>query len=641
MKSYRRMFAVLLSMLLLSAAFLPMASANAPSVSLTVLFTHDTHDHFYPDANDQGGYVRLATLLKQQRETGSAAVDGAKYQYPTITLDAGDYSMGSLFQTIYTTDAPELRALGAMGYDVTNVGNHEFDYRGEGFARMLQAAKASGDRLPQIVMANYTPDFEADPETAEMIEQAMNAYPVNRSYTILEKEDGVGLDGESPMRVAVFGINGQEAHEYAPMSGMVLEDPIKAAKRIVKEIEADGGADFVICLSHGGTEDGKGEDYELAKAVDGIDLIISGHSHTLLEEPIEVNDTYIVSVGEYTLNLGRITLSKKVSPDHELTAWDYQVIPVNSAIPDDPEMAAMARDFEQKVDEAYLANYGLEFNQVLTKATEDFTIEDTGNLIGDAYIAAIQKAEGADYVPVAFAVAPDGVIRGNIRKGAVTTSHAFDILSLGSGADGTPGYPLISLYLTGKDLKNAFEVDASVSIIMSPAKLYGSGMYWTWNPHRMFLDRAVTGVQVLEDGTTAEIDDDQLYRVVADLYTGQMLGTVEGKSFGILAVTPRDEQGEPIADLESRILHDQNGNEIKSWYALASYLEEQRSVEPPAARKAAEPSWNPIKLIASPGLPTLAVMGVGLLLILIVVVVVKLVRRHIYKNSAYRPYRGR
>jgi hypothetical protein len=223
----------------------------------------------------------------------------------------------------------------------------------------------------------------------------------------------------------------------------------------------------------------------------------------------------------------------------------------------------------------------------------------------------------------------------------VTTAQAFDILSLGSGADGSPGYPLISVYLTGKDLKNAFEVDASVSRIMQPAILYGSGMHWTWNPRRMFLDRITTGVQVLEDGTTAEIDNDKLYRVIADLYTGQMLGTVEGKSFGILAVTPRDEAGEPVSNMESRILLDRDGREVKSWYALASYLEEQSSATPAAPRKAAEPSWNPIKLLASPGLPTLAVLGVVVLLALIVTVVVKLVQRYIYKNSAYRPYRGR
>lgn len=82
---------------------------------------------------------------------------GPGYQYPTITLDAGDFSMGSLFQTIYATDAPELRALGAMGFDVTTLGNHEFDYRQKGLADMLDAAVASKDPLPKMVQANYKP----------------------------------------------------------------------------------------------------------------------------------------------------------------------------------------------------------------------------------------------------------------------------------------------------------------------------------------------------------------------------------------------------------------------------------------------------------------------------------------------------
>ena len=106
----------------------------------------------------------------------------------------------------------------------------------------------------------------------------------------------MGLDGTSPMKIAVFGLMGYDADDCAPMSGMALEDPVNAAKRVVAQIEADGGADFVICLSHSGTEEGKGEDYELAEAVDGIDQIISGHSHTTLSEPIKVNDTYIVSL---------------------------------------------------------------------------------------------------------------------------------------------------------------------------------------------------------------------------------------------------------------------------------------------------------------------------------------------------------
>lgn len=129
--------------------------------SLTILFTHDTHDHFLPSpaegGGEYGGYTRLATLLKQERAAAAADTAYGANGRAVVTLDGGDFSMGSLFQTVYATEAPELRALGAMGYDVTTLGNHEFDYRASGLADMLNAAAASGEVLPALVQANYQP----------------------------------------------------------------------------------------------------------------------------------------------------------------------------------------------------------------------------------------------------------------------------------------------------------------------------------------------------------------------------------------------------------------------------------------------------------------------------------------------------
>nr|WP_326185531.1 bifunctional metallophosphatase/5'-nucleotidase [uncultured Oscillibacter sp.] len=591
---------------------LPAAAAPAGDTApLTILFTHDTHDHFYPDAGDLGGYTRLASLLEELR--AAAAAEGM----PVVTLDAGDFSMGSLFQTVYATDAPELRALGAMGYDVTTFGNHEFDYRQQGLAEMLRAAMDSGAPLPAIVQANYkTP---TDPEAGRELVRAMADYPVT-DYVMLERETGDG-----PLRVAVFGVMGMDSHECAPMSGMEYQPIAEAAKRVVAKIEADEEADYVVCLSHSGTEDGKGEDYELAKAVDGIDVIISGHTHTTLPEPIRVNDTLIVSCGAYTRNLGTLTISRVGGG---LTVEDYQLLPLDGSVPEDGDMLALAAGFQDKVNGTYLTDYGLAYDQALaTVEGRDFTVEETGNLIGDAYIRAIQRLEGPDYAPVDFAVAPDGVIRDALRAGEVTTAQAFDVLSLGSGADGTPAYPLVSVYLTGADLKNAFEVDASISALMPAATLYGAGMRWTWNPHRMLLDKVTDAAQLLPDGGEAAIEDGRLYRVVADLYSGQMLGAVEAQSLGLLTVTPRDENGEPVTDLESRIVRTADGAELKAWYALASYLEERGSVPPGAARKTEDARWNPLALLADPGLPTLAALGALVLLAVIVVLAVRLIRR--------------
>lgn len=610
MKLIQRIFAGLLCVLAVLAGTPPAAAAPAQDAAdLTILFTHDTHDHFYPDAGGLGGYTRLAALLEERR--AAAAAQGRA----VVTLDGGDFSMGSLFQTVYATDAPELRALGAMGYDAVTLGNHEFDYRQTGLAEMLRAALASGGPLPAIVQANYT--TPTDPAEGRDLAQALRDYPVT-DYVLLEREAG----GRT-LRVAVFGLMGLDSHECAPMSGMEYQPIEEAAKRVVAEIREKERADYIICLSHSGTEDGKGEDYELAKAVDGIDVIISGHTHSIIGEPIRVNDTLIVSCGEYTRNLGVLTISR----DGGLTVEDYQLPPLDTSIPEDPKLLALAAGFQEKVNETYLMDYGLRYDQVLAAAETDFTLEETGNLIGDAYIRAVQRLEGADYVPVDFAVAPSGVIRDVLRAGPVTTAQAFDVLSLGSGGDGTPAYPLVSVYLTGRDLKNAFEVDASISALMPAATLYGAGMRWEWNPHRMILDKVTDAAQLLPEGGEAAIRNDRLYRVVADLYSGQMLGAVEAQSMGLLTVTPRDESGEPVTDLESRIIKDADGTELKAWYALASYLEEQGTLRPTELRKEVRASWNPLALLASPGPPTLAVLGVLAALTALAVLTVKLVRR--------------
>ena len=422
---------------LLAGALAGLASANAPTYETTILFTHDTHDHFLPmpdeEGGEYGGYTRLATLIQQERAAHPDA----------LVLDAGDFSMGSLFQTIYATEAPELRALGAMGYDATTLGNHEFDYRARGLAEMLNAAVESGDPVPPIVQANYKPPAE-DVDTWA----AWNRYGIG-DYLILER---------GGVRYGIFGLMGEEADSNAPMSGMEFEPIADAAERTVAALE-EAGADFIICLSHSGTDDrGKGEDYELARRVDGIDVILSGHTHTTLDEPLRVGDTLIVSCGEYTANLGVLTVEWK--PNGEKTVADYRLLPVDETVAEDPDMAAMAAAFQPLVEEQYLSQYGVGFDEVLARSPFAFTPigqfgaehrEDTlGSLIADSYVYAVQQAEGADYVPVDFAVVAAGVIRGSFPAGEITYSDVFNVSSLGSGADGTPGYPLISVWLTGK-----------------------------------------------------------------------------------------------------------------------------------------------------------------------------------------------
>ena len=636
MKRLRAAAAIILVLLLLCAA-LPcavLAAGEGESHETTVLFTHDLHSHFLPqtaaDGGESGGYARLATVLRQERA-----------QHPdALTLDGGDFSIGSLIQTLYTSKAPELRTMGALGYDATTAGNHEFDHEGLGFARMLTAARTSGDTVPALLMANYKPSDD-NPDQLD-IQRAMSAYGV-KDYMLLER---------GGVTYGIFGLMGTDSDDCAPTSGFTLEDPIEAAKRCVKALE-EQGAQFIICLSHGGTnvKESMSEDQQLAKKVDGIDLIISGHTHTTLTEPIVEGDTYIVSAGPYCENLGSITL--EWTEDGEKTLKDYRLTPIDETVAEDQTIATLVEGWKNQVSSSYLASYGLSYDQVLTTSDYDLPKPQNkdrvdnalGNLVADAYHwASTTLVEDAPDVET-VAVVADGVLRASLYKGNITTSQAFDVLSMGVGEDGKSGYPLVSCYLTGKELKAVMEVDASVSPIMTGTQLYMSGAQYSFNTHRLIFNR-VTGAQLEEPAyavnfgsqSLSKLENDKLYRVVSGMYSAQMLGTVKDKSFGILSIVPKDENGQPITDFSTRILRDKNGNEIKEWYALAAYLQNFGTDGVPShyeagSCKTISTRWNPIELVKNPSLFS---VGLVLVFILLVVLVVFLVRTLIRRGRRRR-----
>lgn len=653
MRVLRRPAAFLLALLLaLPLALLP-ARADARAGQVTILFTHDMHSHFLPAGDGEGGvyggYARLKTVIDQQRALHPGA----------LLVDGGDFSMGSLFQTAYSTSALELRAMGAMGYDATTFGNHEYDYRASGLADMLNAAANSGDPLPAIVEANYLPPaageegYDADAQT---VWDAFDNYGVT-DYILLER---------GGCHFVIFGVNGVDSDACAPMSGMVLHDIAETAQRVVDEAVADCqetygmGPTLVICLSHSGTDSkGKGEDYELAKAVDGIDVIISGHTHTTLTEPIEVNDTLIVSCGEYTKNLGVLTVGGYGSGSMSLV--NYELIPINDSVAEDPAMAAWVESAKGEVEKNYLSRFGLTFDQVLANNPYVFdSVDDIyathhestlGNLLSDAYKWAAEQATGE---PVDMALTASGVIRETIPQGNVTVSDVFNAASLGIGADGVPGYPLVAVWLTGKDLKTAMEIDASVSDLMTAARLYCSGVEYSYNTNRMIFNKVTESWLRRDDGSLETIVDDQLYRVVTGLYCGQMLGAVEDSSFGLLSITARDADGAPIDmdRLEDYIVHDRDGNEVKEWNAIASYLQSMggeisEQYGQTDGRKNVYSSWNPVNMLKNANKFTVIALAVLLALIIIAVLVVRLIVRHLpgRRNGkaarGYSSYRGR
>ena len=627
----RRISALLTALVLLCTLFATPADAASPESSFeaTILFTHDLHSHFLPqvgeNGGESGGYARLKT-----------AIDAEKEKYPdALLLDGGDFSIGSLIQTLYTTQAAELRTMGALGYDAATIGNHEFDHTGKGFARMLNAALDSGDVVPALLEANYRPAAE-NPDRDD-IQQAMDDYGVQE--TILLERSGVTY--------GIFGLMGVDSDDCAPTSGFKLEAAAQAAKRCVEALK-ERGAQFIICLSHSGTGDSLevSEDEELAKAVDGIDLIVSGHTHSTLTEPLVVNGTYIVSCGPYCRNLGSITLRKYENESGSKELLDYHLTPIDETLKDDPDIAAMVEEWKDVVGDTYLARYGLTYDEVLTTTSFDLDTPTSGvqennalgSLVADAFRWAAQTLAAEPYEGHTVAVTADGVLRAPLRTGQITASQAFDVLSMGVGADGTSGFPLVEVYLTGKEVKATMEVDASVTPIMPAAQLYMSGALYSFNTNRMFFNRVYNARLLANDGTEQEIVDGQLYRVVTGMYSAQMLGTVKSKSMGLLSLEPKMADGSPVTNFNDCILYDQDGNEIKEWYALAAYLQTfgEEGVHPSyreSVRKNISRSWFPAQLLREWNWVTWAVVLAALAIILLAVLLVRLIFRRVRRKQ--------
>lgn len=643
MKKWKKILSVMLAVavLLLPVMDVPVEAADSTK-QIDVLFTHDTHSHldsFSTIVNGKqekvGGFAKIKTLINEKK----------KEDPDTLILDGGDFSMGTLIQTVYDTEAAELRMLGYLGYDVTTLGNHEFDYRSAGLANMLNAAVNSGETVPEIVVCNVDWDaMEKDglSDGQKQIREAFEAYGV-KDYVMVQKGD---------VKIAVVGVFGKDALECAPTCELSFKDPIEAVKQTVEEIRKNEDADMIACVSHSGTweDESKSEDELLAKAVPDIDLIISGHTHSELTEAIQHGNTYIVSCGEYGRNLGSLSMTQKQDGRWDLTSYD--LIPVSEDIKPDEATQKRIDELMDKVDTNYLADFGYTRKEVLAQNDVEFnSLEEMetkheelnlGDIMSDAYVYAVENSEYYDGDPVDVAVVPSGTVRDTYTKGDITVEDVFNSFSLGIGKDGVAGYPLINAYLTGKELKLVAEVDASVSDFMTTTRLYCSGLNFTYNPHRMILNKVTDCYLTRTDGERIEIQDDKLYHVVTDLYTGQMLGSVMKMSYGLLSLEPKDKDGNPIENLEDQAVME-GDRELKAWDAIARYMQSFDDTDGDGianvseyyatthGRKVVDDSKNIISLIKNPNKFTAIIVSVTLIIIVMIVLVTVLIRKVVRK----------
>lgn len=249
---------------------------------LVILHTNDTHSQIEPKDSLGGVLRRKAYIDEVRRENGKDNV---------LLLDAGDFCQGTPYFNFYKGDI-EVEMMNLMEYDAVTLGNHEFDNGVDALANLLKKAKF------KVVSSNY--DLSTSP-LSEKIDP----------WLMLEKGD---------VKVGIIGLNVNPEDLIAKENyeGVFYRDPIAIANQLAADLK-NKGADVVIVLSHLGYEyenTNKASDLKLAKAARNIDIIIGGHSHTLLKEPVKVKaadgrEILIGQLGKSGFYLGRIDLDLK------------------------------------------------------------------------------------------------------------------------------------------------------------------------------------------------------------------------------------------------------------------------------------------------------------------------------------------
>jgi 5'-nucleotidase len=402
---------------------------------------------------------------------------------------------------------------------------------------------------------------------------------------------------------------GKEAMIYTNGGATTFADPTTAAKDVVKILRETEKVDVVIALSHGGLEKGEdgrysgGEDVHLARDVPGIDVVISGHSHTELQEAIIVNgSTPVVQTGKESRNLGELVIAMDGGKPKVVS---YNLLPIDDTIVGDRAIAADIEQLKKAVTGAAFASRGYRVDQPLAIAPRDLpnTYSDiaAGTLLANLVTDSFRAATKADIGFTANGMMRAGLSRG--KTGVQTVYDIFAVAPLGSGViDPTPGSTLVTGYFTGQDLKNLLEF-LLVDNPAHPGEYFprSSGMRFHYDPSRPKFD-VVTAVELgdLDRGYKA-IDisgkDERLYSLTCPLMLGPIIVAIPKYTKGKLALVPKRKDGTPLkSKVEALDMPRENsgyllpppgttdvasvatavgkhaGREIKEWQAIMDHL---------------------------------------------------------------------
>jgi 5'-nucleotidase len=541
---------------LLICASLALSCSSSPAPKkLVILHTNDEHSHLIglgPEIDDfprpansgtgiKGGASRRSVVLKGERDSAKAA--GAD----TLTVSAGDNMMGSLTQIAATNVSADYRIMKVLGYDVTTLGNHEFDYGPNSLATIIQTAQASPEKLPVIVASNTHFSGTANDAALQALFDANNTdstKPIHGKYVITTpnglKVGFVGIMGADAQAVAPAAAPGcpQTADlrkacgvTFSQPSGTTPDNRIASLAQIYDDIQPyvdslrrDDKVDLVIALSHGGADPNapeSSEDVLIAENVSGIDVIVSGHSHTdfraqLFKNKHTSKEVLVQQAGRFGDQVGRISLS--VDTEHHVVSFD---VPAANLVPVGDTTVGSDATVDTLVDQtvgaletvnipgqqfsflkytlseilggpppAY-ANLGDYYNFNL--GSIPFDVDNSARLQETPLLDLIVDSDLANVnalgFPTDLSAAGYGATRVPALKQGKTSRLGFaDLFAAvplgGSPASGTPGYPLCRFALYFAEVKAAFEVTAAFAYQSSDFFVVPSGFKFQYDTTR-------------------------------------------------------------------------------------------------------------------------------------------------------------
>jgi len=490
--------------------------ASAPGVFsqpkvLTILHTNDTHSCLFPfgPQDSLGGIARMSYLIKQLKAKDENV----------LTLHAGDAFVGT-FEFNKYLGYPELKIMEGL-YDAMELGNHEFDLGPGALAGILSGALLGKEPLTlPFLCANLNPALTPADLFALVTPNVI-------------KDVG---EGEEAVKVGIFGVVNTNLFNFTPDVLAFLTDPIAAAGDQVSILKA-AGCEVIVCVSHLGLATDSDTTAGLA-SVDGIDIIVGGHSHDALEDPVETNGKIIVQAGDNGLSLGELEVKLKEGGGVDLS--HYELHKIDRKVHKDPSLLLTLNRL--RVGLVHDPRFGPVLTRNVAKADWDMektfpadqpTYRDTavGDLVADALKWGVEKAG----FEVDAAMEALGYIGGKIYKGKIVGDDVMRVVPYGYDETSGLGFKVVIVELTGAELWTALEFTVMFAPDNYDPAIQPSGLNFQYNSLNPPLSRVLwimvngTPVNPFDPATKYKVAiTEQVYNVLAALVLPSITKTDTG-----------------------------------------------------------------------------------------------------------------